>query len=273
MHRLLELDMPAGKAEFPAPSSLVSYGIVAAIIGWLAFSIDWEFVATLDFSDLWPYRVALMKGFGVTLATSVIAICLGLVLGTLLAILQQMPSRPVRVVATVYVEIARNLPLAVSLFWVHFALPYLTGITTTTLQSGLIAIVFQASGYLADIARAGIQAVPRGQYEASYALGISTWTKWVRIILPQALKVTIPPLANVSISFFKATSILSVLSVGELMSVGLRVSESNFRPIETLTFCGLVYILLGTLFSRATQRLEAFSQENVRRRTSAEGQA
>lgn len=242
----------------------ISVAVTVILLGWLALNVNWAFVAGLNFADLWPYRVALLRGIGMTLLVSVVAIAIGLTLGTVLAILLHMPIGPFRWLVIAYVEVARNTPLIVQLFWIHFALPALTGVTTTAVQSGFIAIAFQASGYLTDIARAGIQAVPRGQYEAAYALGLPTRTKWTAVILPQALRIVIPPLANVSISFFKASSILSVLSVGELMSMGLRVSEANFRPIETLTFCGLVYVVLGTIFSRATHRLEHFTAERGR---------
>lgn len=273
MHRLLQLDeAPAGGTK-PAvnATSVISALLAAALLGWIGYHVKWDFVAELNFLDLLPYSVALTRGLMLTLFISVLAIGLGLVIGTALAVIQQMPIGALRWLVKVYIEIARNTPLIVTLFWVHFALPHLTGVNTTALQSGIIAIVFQASGYLADISRAGIQAVPRGQFEACYATGLSARTKWMTVILPQALKVMIPPLANVSISFFKATSILSVITVGELMSTGLRVSETNFRPIETLTFCGLVYIVFGTLFSRGTQALERLSAERTQRRTRAAG--
>lgn len=266
MHRLLAIENePGSPSAILRPSSIVSYVLAALLVVWLGRYVKWEFVSGLNFLDLWPYRVALLRGLTLTLMISVIAIVIGLVLGTILAILQQLPFRWLRWVVKAYVEVARNTPLVVTLFWVHFALPQVTGINTSSLQSGIIAIIFQASGYLADISRAGIQAVPVGQFEAAYALGLTARTKWLTVILPQALKVMIPPLANVSISFFKATSILSVITVGELMSMGLRVSETNFRPIETLTFCGLVYIVLGTLFSRGTQALERLSAERTKR--------
>jgi polar amino acid transport system permease protein len=272
MHRLLKFEEGSSgspSSRFTA-SSAVSFVLAAALLGWLGLHVEWSFVSELDFLALLPYSTALLRGLSLTLLISVLAIVTGLVIGTVLAVLLQLPLRLVRWIVKVYVEIARNTPLIVSLFWVHFALPHLTGINTTALQSGIIAIVFQASGYLADISRAGIQAVPRGQFEACYATGLSARTKWITVILPQALKVMIPPLVNVSISFFKATSILSVITVGELMNTGLRVSESNFRPIETLTFCGLVYIVLGTLFSRATQVLERLSEERTRNRARAQ---
>ena len=262
MHRLLEVeDERAEDRSGIGAVDVVSYGAFVAIAVLTLISVDWTFVQGMDFGALWPYREALARGIGLTLTVSAAAIGIGLGLGTILAILLQAPIGPFRYIVMAYVEIARNTPLIVQLFWIHFALPLVTGISTSAVQSGFIAVGFQASGYLTDIARAGIQAVPRGQSEACHALGLPARTKWMTVILPQALKIVIPPLANVSISFFKASSILSVLSVGELMSMGMRVSEANFKPIETITFCGLVYVVLGTVFSRATQRLEVLTKE------------
>jgi len=266
MHRLLEIhdDGTKGRSRLD-PVSVASYCAFGAIVLLTLVLVDWEFLFELDFvGALWPYREALARGLGLTLAVSVAAIGIGLGLGTTFAILLQTPIGPFRWLILAYVEVARNTPLIVQLFWIHFALPYATGISTTAVQSGFIAVGFQASGYLTDIARAGVQAVPKGQFEACHALGLPTRTKWLTVILPQALKIVIPPLANVSISYFKASSILSVLSVGELMSMGLRVSDANFKPIETITFVGLVYVILGIIFSRATQRLEVLTDTRVR---------
>ncbi len=265
MHRLLDIhDENAPRRSRLDLVNVVSYCVFGAIVFLTLFSVDWEFASELDFSAVWPYRVALARGLGLTLLISVAAIGIGLSLGTTFAILLQAPIGLFRWLILAYVEVARNTPLIVQLFWIHFALPYVTGISTSAVQSGFIAIGFQASGYLTDIARAGVQAIPKGQFDACHALGLPTRTKWSTVILPQALKIVIPTLANVSISYFKASAILSVLSVGELMSMALRVSDANFKPIETITFVGLVYIVLGIIFSRATQRLEVLTNTTDR---------
>ena len=126
-----------------------------------------------------------------TLALTAITVVIGYVSGITLAILYQIPFKPLRWMITVHVEIWRNTPLLVQLFWVHFALPVITGVSTSVFVSGVIAMSLQASAYLTEIARGGIDAVPKGQWEAAYALGLPGPTRWLTIILPQAMKIMI----------------------------------------------------------------------------------
>jgi His/Glu/Gln/Arg/opine family amino acid ABC transporter permease subunit len=237
-------------------SSVLPTVLLAVLFAWLLSEVDWSFVSTLDFSVVYKYRVALLQGLLGTILITTVSLLLGLALGLAFACLLQVPFEPLRWAILAYIELLRDIPLVLALFWIHFALPLATGFSTTAFQSGFIAMAFQSSAYLADVARAGIQAVPRGQWDAADALGLSRTWKWLEIVLPQALKIIIPPLANVAIGYFKASSILALLSVGELMTVAARVSSYSFKPIETLTTVGLVYLALGYVLSSLTYRLE-----------------
>jgi polar amino acid transport system permease protein len=168
----------------------------------------------------------------------------------------QVRLRPVRWLIGAYLEIFRNTPLVLQLFWIHFALPKLTGISTTPFQSGFIVMALQSSAYLADVARAGIEAVERPQWDAAAALGLSRRVTWFKVVLPQAFQIIIPPLANIGIGYFKASAMLSLLSVGELMTIATRVAQHSFKPIETYTLVGVIYLLLGAVLSGFTFRLE-----------------
>lgn len=139
-----------------------------------------------------------------------------------------------------------------------------TGVSTSVFMSGVIAMAVQASAYLTEIARAGIESVPKGQWEAAHALGLPSRTRWLRIILPQALKIMIPPLASTAINIFKATTILSLLAVGELLTISNMVANFTFKPIEVLTTVGLVFFVLGAVFSKLTYRLESVLQRSNR---------
>lgn len=238
----------------------VSYGIAILIAVVVASQVDWRFVASMKFDFLWEYRFAFLRAIGVTLLISGLSVVIGLAIGVSLAVLLQLRIGPLRWLVLAYVEIWRNTPLIVQLFWVHFALPLVTGISTTAFVSGLIAMSLQASAYLTDISRAGIQAVPKGQWEAADALGLPATSKWLNIVLPQALKVMIPPLANVAIGFFKTSAILSLLSVGELMSTANRIADITFRPIEVLSVAALIYFIFGYAFSLGTYRLEKLTR-------------
>jgi polar amino acid transport system permease protein len=231
-------------------------GVAVLVVLWLVLHVKWAFVAGLDFASLWPYRFALAEGVLNTLLLTFLSVALGILAGTALAIGMQVAPRPLRWVIAAYLEIFRNTPLILQLFWIHFALPKLTGISTTPFQSGVIAMTLQSSAYLADVARAGIEAVSRGQWEAATALGFTRRVTWLEIVLPQAFKIVIPPLANIAIGYFKSSAMLSLLAVGELMTVATRVAQYSFKPIETYTVVGAIYLVLGAVLSGLTFRLE-----------------
>ena len=237
-------------------SGILPAVLIIVLIAWLLSEVDWSFINTLDFSVIYEYRIALLQGLLNTFLITTFSVLLGLGLGLLFACLLYVPFTPLRWLILAYVEVLRDIPLVVALFWIHFALPLVTGISTTAFQSGFIAMALQSSAYLADVVRAGIQAVPKGQWDAADAIGLSRSWKWFEIILPQALKIIIPPLANVALGYFKASSILALLSVGELMSVAARVSSYSFKPIETFTTVAVIYLGLGYFLSSLTYRLE-----------------
>jgi His/Glu/Gln/Arg/opine family amino acid ABC transporter permease subunit len=242
--------------QSPDAGSLLLLAAIA--IGVYNF-IDWSQVSGLDFGVLVKFWRPLAIAAGMTIAVTTAALALGLVLGICLAIVLELPIGPLRYVINAYIEVWRNTPLIVQLFWVHFGLPVATGVSTTALQSGLIALSLQSSAYLADIARAGIQAVPRGQWDAVKALSLPARTKWLEVILPQALKIMIPPLGNLAVSFLNGSALLGVLSVGELMTVAAKISDYTSKQVEIMTVVALLYLAINLIISHLTHRLERFS--------------
>jgi His/Glu/Gln/Arg/opine family amino acid ABC transporter permease subunit len=234
----------------------VGYAALVGLVVLIWQSINWEFASQLQPMIIYEYRLALLRGLGITLIATGVTLVAGFVAGVAMGIAYQLPFAPLRWIITAHVEIWRNTPLLVQLFWVHFALPVLTGVPTNLLVSGILAMTLQASAYLTEIARAGIAAVEKGQWEAAYALGIPAHTRWISIILPQAMKIMIPPLANTGIMIFRMSTILSVLYVGELLTAAYTIAAFIFKPIEVLTAVGVIYYILGTLFSKLTYKLE-----------------
>ncbi len=203
-------------------------------------------LAALDFGALWDYAPALLEGLLVSVTLLLVGFLGGgLVLGTLLAITSGSRLRVVRWPALAFVEFWRSTPLLVQAVWMHFALPTLTGLRTSPFQSACIALVLNVGAYCGEIIRAGIAGVPRGQTEAARALGLPPSVVWLRVIIPQAVRLVVPPLAGSAISVFKATAILSVLSVNDLMRVAQRVSANTYQPIEVYTSAALLYLLAG----------------------------
>ena len=237
-------------------ASVISFIGGLALVFAVFHAVDWKFVATLDFHVLVEYWQPLARGAAMTLGITALALAVGLSVGVIIAVLLQLPIGPLRWLIVAYVELWRNTPLIVQLFWVHFGLPVLTGISTTALESGFLALTLQSSAYLADIARAGIQAVPRGQWQAARALGLPAWSLWLEVILPQALKIMIPAFANLALSFLNGSALLGLLQVGELMTVAAKISDYTFKPIEIMSVVGLVYLLLNLLVARLARWLE-----------------
>ena len=239
---------------------VVIFGIFASVL----YILNWDLLLSLDFSVVWEYRQVLLKGLALTIALTAIAAISGLVSGTILAIASQSSFAPLRWLVTAFVEIWRNTPLLVQLIWIHFALPLVTGISTTALESGVIGITLQAAAYFTEIVRAGIESVPKGQWEAAYSLALPARIRWTRVILPPAIRTMIPPLVNLTISFFKGTAILSILHVSELMTVTNRISNVTFKPVELFSSIAIIYFVVGYLMSKGTLRIERFYQKRER---------
>lgn len=210
--------------------------------------INWDFLAGLSFGVVWDYRQPMIEGFLRTLFFTGWAIGVGLLLSIVTATLTQSKIRPVRLVISAYVEIIRNTPFPVQLFWVHFALPAAIGINLTVTQSALVALVASNVAYVTEIVRAGIESVPKGQWEAANALCLPRRIKWGKVILPQAFRIAVPALINNTLSVFKMTAVLSILAVNELMLVTQRLATHTGRPVEFYTSSAIFYCLFGVLF-------------------------
>lgn len=210
----------------------------------------------------WP---ALLQAVIVSLKFLAWGIGFGFAAGILLAIAQLSSLRLVSLPVIALVELIRNTPLLVQLFWIHFALPALTGIGSSPERSAAIGIALSGACYFSEILRGGIEAVPKGQRDAAAALGLSRWCLWTRIVLPQAVIDTLPMTANTVLSFFKATSILSVIAVPELMMTATRISARTGDPIGVLTTVTFIYILIGGVLTLMLHRLEkAFAVRSTR---------
>lgn len=218
--------------------------------------INWEYLASLDFSVAWTYREALLRGLGVSLAYTGLATVLGLALAVLTASAVRSRLAVVRFPTIGFVELFRNTPLLVQLVWVHFALPQLTGLNLTILQSGLLAITLNVAAYFSEILRAGIDAIPKGQWEAAHSLGLHPWSIWRFVILPQAIRIVYPPLASMILSLFKGTSVLSILAISELMRLVTNISTHTARPVEIFTVGAILYFCCGALMTRGFSVLE-----------------
>ena len=187
----------------------------------------------------------------ITITGTAIAMCIGLVL----AIMRRARTKWISLPAEAFVEFVRATPLLVQLFFLYFGLPVF-GISLSALVTGIIGIGLNYSAYTAEVYRAGIEGVPRGQWEAARALNFSHGQTWVRIILPQAVRKVIPALGNYLIAMFKDTPILASISVLEMLEQAQIVGSENFRYLEPMTLVGLLFILVSYPATLLVRRLE-----------------
>jgi His/Glu/Gln/Arg/opine family amino acid ABC transporter permease subunit len=153
--------------------------------------------------------------------------------------------KPIRGIATAYVEFFRNLPLILVVYWAFYVLPILTGLGLSPIFTGLAALALNVTAYNAETFRAGINSIRRGQVEAAMALGMSRVQALRRVVIPQALRRILPVLASTWVSLFKDTSLVSVIAVTELAYVSMQIRAQSFRVLEMLTAMAIIYWLLG----------------------------
>jgi len=150
----------------------------------------------------------------------------------------------IRAVSVFTVEVFTGLPVLVLLVWLFYALPVVTGIAVAALPTAVFALSLNLAGFSAEVFRAGIQAVPRGQIEAACILGLTKAQTLRRIVFPQAMRLILPPLSGRYIETIKLTSLASVIAVNELLHMGQNLISVSFRPLEVYTVIALLYLLV-----------------------------
>ena len=199
---------------------------------------DWAFVIQI--------LPTLIEGVKITILATVLGYVLAAILGLAIAIIRRsknkLISRPMGFVA----EFIRGTPLLVQLYFIFYVLPDL-GLTLSPLVAGVIGLGLHYGTYTAEVYRAGIDNVARGQWEAAKACNLNAWQTWTRIILPQALPPMIPALANYFIAMFKETPLLSAITVLELMNQARSIANYNYRYIEPITLVGAFFLIISLI--------------------------
>ena len=190
---------------------------------------------------VWNQRDALLAGLQVTIEVCFISFACAIV-GGLVLCLVRMYVRPLRPVATFLIEFFRATPILVQLLWVNYAWPEIFGWPTSFYQAACTALALQSSGYLAETFRGGIEAVPRGQREAAFAVGMSPLLVFRRIILPQVLLSSAPAIVNQFTVIVKSSTLVSVITVQDLMFQSQKIVNIAYEPIEILTATAAMYI-------------------------------
>ena len=211
---------------------------------------------TWDFEVVVRNFPVLLRGVVVTLELWAIAFPLGMVLGFVIS-LGRVSGKPwLNTPAIAYVEVFRNTPVLVQLIWFYYAFPIVLGQQLSPITAAILGLTLNTSAYCAEIFRAGIESIARGQWEAAKAIGMTRWMSLRRVILPQVGKRMLPAFTNRAIELAKVTSLASVLAVHEIMYQGRLLSSTYYRPLEILTVVALVYFVLIYPGSWLSSRLE-----------------
>jgi polar amino acid transport system permease protein len=197
----------------------------------------------------------LFKGALYTVQVSILAIAVGLVLGWLFGVAAVSGVTILRVITFGYVQFIRGTPLLVQIFLIYFGLPAL-GINVPAYWSGVIALGLNSGGFQAEIVRAGIESIDRGQSEAARSIGMSRFQTLIFILVPQAVRRVIPPLTNELITLVKSSSLLSAIAALELTHAGQLIIARTFAPFEIYAAVALIYLLIVSVLSRASALLE-----------------
>jgi polar amino acid transport system permease protein len=197
-----------------------------------------------------------------TLMAAGIGYAIALVLGLVLALAQRTPWPPLTFVVRETVEFIRSTPLVLQIFFVFYVGPQF-GIRLSPWTAGMIAIGLHYSAYLSEVYRAGIEAVPKGQWEACRALNMSTRDTYLRIVIPQALPPSVAGMGNYLVGIFKDTPMLSVIGVAELMHAANAIGSENYRFLEPFTLVGVIFLAISLPAAGMVRLFEAFVRRKM----------
>lgn len=209
----------------------------------------------LDFSLVIPYIPYLLKGTLVAIEISALSIAISLVIGLFTALMKISRYRVLNAIANTYIAFIRGTPLLVQMFLVYFALPQI-GLKLDAFTSSVIALGLNAGAYIAEIFRASIISIPYGQTEAARSLGMSYTMSMRKIILPQALRFSLPPLGNQAIITIKDSSLCSVITVQEIMHLSGRFASVNFAYLEFYIVASILYLAINYTVAKIIALLE-----------------
>lgn len=190
-----------------------------------------------------------------TIELTIMAIVFGTLIGLAVALIKISGNKFFAFFGSIYTWIFRGIPLLVQLFIIYYGLPSI-GIEFSAQQAAVIGLSLCGGAYIAEIIRAGIQSIDKGQMEAAYSLGMSWKMAMFRVIIPQSFKRLIPPMGNEFIALLKDTSLVAVISMVELLRAAQTQASATFKPFEMYLTAGLIYLILTTVFTVAFKKVE-----------------
>ena len=234
-------------------------GVVGVVL-WAASRMDyrWQwyrvpsYLLVQDGDDF--YAGILIDGLGVTLKISILALLLAMCVGFVVALLGRAESIVARALARTYIEILRNTPILVQLFLIYYMVAPIFGLNR--FLAGVVALGLYEGSFAAEIYRAGIEAVPRSQWEAGKAIGLSRTLLYYHIIIPQAIRVILPAMTNLGINLIKHSAIVSVIAISDLTTEGRNIIADTFLSFEIWFTVAAIYLVITTGLSGVASLLE-----------------
>ena len=209
------------------------------------------------------YGGLLLRAMGQTLLLALCGLFFACILGLIFGLMSVLKNKVTRLIAAVFVDVIRGVPMIVLAYFVFFGVPYLFntilgvgGVKLSALQAGTICLALNCGAYMAEIIRAGIESVDRGQMEAARSVGLTYWRAMQRVVLPQAIRTMIPSIINQFIITLKDTSILSVIGFPELVNTAKNVVANTFMSFQTWAIVAVMYLIVITTLSRVARSLE-----------------
>ena len=209
------------------------------------------------------YGQLLVVAMGRTLLLALLGLFFACIVGLIFGLMSVIRNRPCNIIAQIFVDAVRGVPMIVLAFFIYFGVPYFFNtiiggfnIVLTALTAGTICLALNCGAYMAEIIRAGIQSVDVGQMEAARSLGLSYATSMRRVVLPQAIRTMIPSIINQFIITLKDTSILSVIGFPELVNTAKNVQANTFMSFQTWAIVGVMYLIVITILSRTAKVIE-----------------
>jgi polar amino acid transport system permease protein len=230
---------------------VVLHGAGGLGYNWQWYRIPPYLVRVVDGTVIWG---PLVRGLVVTLEISAAGLVLTLAIGLVTALLRTSRSFAGRLLAGLYIQLVRNTPLLVQLYLFYFVLAPILGIGR--FWTGILCLAVFEGSFAAEIFRAGIASVPKGQFEASDSLGLSRYARFRRVILPQALQLMLPPLTGQAVSLIKDSSIVSVIAIFDLTNEGRTIISDTFMSFEIWFTVAAIYLVLTVSLSALASRLE-----------------
>src|SRR5271154_1302122 len=207
-------------------------------------------------SDMITFLPPLLTGAYLTIVISLLSFLLAIVVGLLVGIARISRFLPLRMIATPYIQFIRGTPLLLQLFFIYYVLPYV-GIVLSPFVSGVLGLTINYTAYMAEVFRSGIQAIPKGQWEAGSSVGMSRRLLLRRIILPQAIRIIIPSLGNFFVSIFKDSALVSVITMRDLMFSGELLASATYKHFEIFAMVAAIYFLISYPTAKFVEFIEA----------------